>query len=154
MKNSPLGIGLILATSLATGAMAMALTDQTTAKAPTKQATQASTVKITGCLEREAAPATTTAAKPTPGAMYQLTNLTADDWKTATGTSGTMLGTTDLTTLREVQVKANSGVGLKAHEGHKVELTGKLSQSSKAAADIKGPVLQVSALKMVATSCQ
>jgi hypothetical protein len=70
------------------------------------------------------------------------------------GTSSTMMGATDLTTVKDLNVKANSGVDLKAHEGHKVELTGKLSESSKAASDMKGPTLQVSALKMISTSCQ
>lgn len=155
MKHTSLGIGLILATSLAVGGAAVSLTaQQSTPKPMPKQATPAGTVKITGCLEREAPPATTAGTKAPAAPAYQLTHLSADDWKTAMGTSSTMLGATDLTTLKEVDVKPNSGMDLKAHVDHKVELTGKLSQSAKATADIKGPTLHVSALKMIATSCQ
>jgi hypothetical protein len=65
-----------------------------------------------------------------------------------------MLGATDLTTLNDVQVKAGTGVDLKAHVDHKVELTGKVSEPAAKAGATTTPVLQATSLKMISTSCQ
>jgi hypothetical protein len=159
MKYSHFGIAIVLSACLAGGATVAAQTasstaskPQTTAPKTPKAAKASSTVKLTGCLEHDTT--ATPGAKAAASSTYKLSHLDAQAWKTALGTSSTMLGATDLTTLNDVQVKAGTGVDLKAHVDHKVELTGKVSEPAAKAGATTTPVLQATSLKMISTSCQ
>jgi hypothetical protein len=158
MRDGQLGSAVILSARLLAGATVGAQTRQEAPPTSPQQAAEASSFKITGCLERDES---ITGGASRQESEYKLTHLTPDSWKKALATRSTTVRGTGLANLHDVSMRANSGVDFNAHVGHMVELTSTLTGTATGAAAAaspttsdKTPILQVSALRMIAARCQ
>ena len=120
------------------------------------------TITVTGCLQ----PDTQSAANSTTGPAFKLTSVAkADAPSTATGTTGTAGSMPSSTSIASAYVLDGSDAELKAHVGHKIEVTGTPTkesartgepappESAGRTADIAAPRLKVSSVRMIASSC-
>jgi hypothetical protein len=126
------------------------------------------TITVTGCLQ----PDTMSAANSTTGPSYKLTSVMKSDApSTATGTTGTTgtTGSKPSPSVASAYVLDGTDAELKAHVGHKIEVTGTpisrqesartgdpappaSTESASRSADM-APRLKVSSVRMIASDC-
>jgi hypothetical protein len=169
-------INTVLAAVLAAGVGAAQTTPPTSGSQASSKSgqpakgTQSQNVTLTGCVEADQAASGTSGSGTTgksaaSSAHYKLTNVTSTG---STGTSGTPAGTSGDVTLM--------GSNLKAHVGHKVQVTGRWDHSmsgssassrsgtagstgttatgtSGTGASGDGQMLRVTSVKMISSSC-
>lgn len=122
--------------------------------AQTSTAPNATTVTVTGCIERSA-PQTPTGTSGTVGA-------TAPDTKfvlttPSVGTAGTS-GTTATSSNIVYRLNDTDQAKVSAHEGHKVEITGTVEKGTAAPDESKSettsaPKLSVESVRMISSTC-